>query len=254
MSNLHLRQLPVIALGVTALALTGCGGSETTASSTETAASTSSVVSTADSSSTPDSMASSMPAASDTPTADQSSDAATQQASTSASPAASGSAGSNVWATTPATATTIKGTGYTYQVPAGWRDTKQMLKSQGVNADTGAANGKDTDGFADNINVLSTGVGNLVGKPGAQEQVMAQLKEQGATKLKALPATTLDGKKVIRYSATMPVDKRTNDVEQWLVSTAGDTFVITFSGGQGVTEAQRAKVFGPIVSSWKWTA
>lgn len=237
-------RVPVVAAGIAALALTGCGGSDEASTSASTSTATSTSTSSASDAAT---------ATSSSSAADQASSAATSAAaSTPAASSASsaGSSGDNVWATTPATGTTVKGSGYTFVMPKSWKDARAQAGANASSMDTVVANFGDGDGFMANINVIKTGVANLAKDPKAFEKMEEQLKSQGATGIKELPRTTLAGAPVVRYKVTA----QGNAAEQWLASQGDETYVITFSDGNKNSDAQLTKTFGPIVSSWKWTS
>ncbi|GAA1395228.1 hypothetical protein GCM10009599_20990 [Luteococcus peritonei] len=200
-------------------------------------------------SSTSSSTESASPAASDSASA-VASDSASAVATTPAASSSAAAGGKNVWATTPATGTTIKGSGYTYVVPKGWKDARKQAGANAAKMDTVVANFGDTDGFAANINVIKTGIADLAKDPEAFDKMREQLEAQGGTGIKELPATTLQGAPAVRYKVTM----QGNSAEQWLVSQGKETYVLTFSDGKNSTDPLMTKTFGPIVSSWKWTA
>ncbi|GAA1395224.1 hypothetical protein [Luteococcus peritonei] len=187
-------------------------------------------------------------------------DSAQQGSSPAATPSAqavsSGPVQPNIWLTTPATGSPVTGKGYGFKLPAGWADITQQIRSSQPEAgfDVAVQDATDSDGFASYFTVLSSGVADMVGRTGFADFLKEELEGSGATGVVVLPETSLDGSRTLRLRGEMTQGKLTWHTEQWVVSHGQDTYVITFAANQKTTDAKMAEIFGPVVSSWKWSA
>ena len=149
----------------------------------------------------------------------------------------------------PATGATITGTGYEYSVPEGWGDPGEV---SGFSADSIAADLADTDGFADNVNVILSPAG-LVSVDTVESAGVDELEGAGATDVTVEPRVTVDGSQSAHLSATFGSSGQSYLIEQYYVSDASQTYVVTFSFSPGVSDADRAAVTDPVLASWSFT-
>lgn len=162
----------------------------------------------------------------------------------------------NAWATTPAVGATVTGKDYSFVLPGTWADITERANQPKANFDTAVQDASDTDGFASYFTVMSTGAAGIVGQTGASEFMKEELQNSGASQVATLPSGSLDGEPVLRQKGQMSQKTASGTlvyhVEQWIVSHGEDTFIISFAANKGTSDAQMAKTFGPVVSSWQW--
>ncbi|CAN7228147.1 hypothetical protein LJR186_000850 [Microbacterium foliorum] len=149
----------------------------------------------------------------------------------------------------PATGETITGDGYTYVVPEGWAVPDQEIA--GFSPDTLAANRQDTDGFADNVNVLESPAG-LVTPDLVESAGVTELEGAGATDIVVNDRVTIADSESAHLSASMTSEGTTYSVEQYYVSTDDQTYVVTFSFSDTVTPDERQAVAESILVTWTW--
>jgi hypothetical protein len=149
----------------------------------------------------------------------------------------------------PATGETITGDGYTYVVPEGWAVPDQEVA--GFNPDTLAANRQDTDGFADNVNVLKSPAG-LVTPDLVESAGVTELEGAGATDITVDDRVTIAGSESAHLSASMSSEGVTYGIEQYYVSTDDQTYIVTFSFSDTVTPDERRAVAESILVTWTW--
>ena len=149
----------------------------------------------------------------------------------------------------PATGETISGDGYTYVVPEGWAVPDQSVA--GFNPDTLAANLQDTDGFADNVNVLKSPAG-LVTPDVVESAGVTELESVGATDITVGDRVTIAGSESAHLSASMTSEGTTYGVEQYYVSTDDQTYIVTFSFSDSVPAADRVGIAESILVTWTW--
>lgn len=149
----------------------------------------------------------------------------------------------------PATGETITGDGYTYVVPEGWAVPDQEIA--GFSPDTLAANGQDTDGFADNVNVLKSPAG-LVTPDLVESAGVTELEGVGATDITVNDRVTIAGSESAHLSASMSSEGTTYGVEQYYVSTDDQTYVVTFSFSDTVAPDERQSVAESVLVTWAW--
>lgn len=149
----------------------------------------------------------------------------------------------------PATGETITGDGYTYVVPEGWAVPDQEVP--GFSPDTLAANGQDTDGFADNVNVLKSPAG-LVTPDLVESAGVTELEGAGATDITVNDRVTIAGSESAHLSASMSSEGAIYGVEQYYVSTDDQTYIVTFSFSDTVAPDERQDVAESVLVTWTW--
>lgn len=151
---------------------------------------------------------------------------------------------------TAATGDRIVGTGYSYAVPEGWADASATAGAS--DADSLAADMTDVeDGFSDNVNVILSPATNvtpeLVETAGVEE-----LEGAGATDVTVRDRVTLGGEESAHLSAGLNSSGATYQIEQYYVTSDGQTYVVTFSFSPTVSVADRDAVAGSVLASWSW--
>lgn len=149
----------------------------------------------------------------------------------------------------PAGGSTITGTGYEYSVPEGWGDPGEV---SGFSPDSIAADLTDDDGFADNVNVILSPAG-LVTPEQVESAGVGELQSAGATDVTVDPRVEVGGSESAHLSATFSSGGASYLIEQYYVSDAAQTYVVTFSFSPTVSTADRAAVTDPVLASWTFT-
>lgn len=153
----------------------------------------------------------------------------------------------------PANGKTITGAGYSYSLPEGWDLPKKKIPGTEA-TDTFAADLTDTDGFADNINVIKQST--IPPKPIGEfkDELGDQLKAAGGQNVEVKEVGQVAGEESLHISSTQGADKILNLTEQYFVVHDGSTYFITFSHSPDVSEQDRADVAQSVLATWKWSA
>jgi hypothetical protein len=152
--------------------------------------------------------------------------------------------------TDPATGELITGTGYSYNVPEGWGVPDAAAENPQL--DTVAADLTDDDGFADNINVLLSPAGVLT--PDVVESAgVSELEQYGATDVTVEPRLTIAGAESSHLSALFSSQGLDYRVEQYYPTQGDQTYVVTFSFSQDVSEADRIALAESVLATWAWS-
>jgi hypothetical protein len=150
----------------------------------------------------------------------------------------------------PATGDTISGTGYSYAVPEGWGVPEGGAASFG--GDTLAADLEDDDGFSDNVNVILSPAGEV-----SAEQVetagVDELKGSGGTDVQVLDRVSVAGSESAHLRASLSSSGVDYDIEQYYLTSGGQTYIVTFSFSSGLPDAQRVSTAESVLASWSWT-
>ncbi|MFK0401964.1 hypothetical protein ACIQTT_06510 [Microbacterium sp. NPDC090225] len=149
----------------------------------------------------------------------------------------------------PATGATIAGDGYTFKAPTGWDDPQQEIP--GFDPDSFAANLQDTDGFADNVNVLKSPVG-VVTPDQVETLGLKELETVGATDVVVHDRVVVAGSESAHISAAMSSEGVSYVVDQYYVSSADQTYVVTFSFSDTVPAAERQQIAESVLVTWAW--
>jgi hypothetical protein len=148
----------------------------------------------------------------------------------------------------PATGIVVKGTGYSFHAPAGWRPPTRAVK-----ADSYAISAKpDAKGVYDTVNVL-------VGSPNsdsldAQEQNAAQYLEQviRSTQVKIRPRVEIAGAESVHVSSLRAQQGISEWSEQYAVTHDGATYTITFAFQTSESQSTRDALADSVLGSWTW--
>lgn len=149
----------------------------------------------------------------------------------------------------PAAGETIEGDGYSYAVPEGWGVPEGIdAASQGL--DTFAADLADTDGFADNVNVLLSPAGKISVEQ-AEDRGVTELEDGGATDVEVEDRVRVADTDAVHISANF-AQGASYAIEQYYVSDDDQTYVVTFSFSDTVDDDQRTDTAESILASWAW--
>lgn len=143
---------------------------------------------------------------------------------------------------------TITGTGYTFDMPEGWGEQEYPEGVAAQKPDVYAVNGSDSDGFADNVNVLLSPASSVT-----KEQIEQEFAAQKA-KVAFKDSVTVAGSDSLRATTTMTTGGVTYDIEQIYPTDAeGQVYVVTFSFSPELPQEDRDQVVDQVVGSWTWT-
>lgn len=150
----------------------------------------------------------------------------------------------------PAAGETISGSDYTFVVPEGWGEPEQEIP--GFDPDAFAADLDDTDGFADNVNVILSPAGEVT-----PEQVESlgvdELEGAGATEVATGERIEVAGRESAHLSALLASGGESYRIEQYYVTRDGQTYVVTFSFSPTVSEGDRIDLARSVLASWAWS-
>jgi hypothetical protein len=152
--------------------------------------------------------------------------------------------------TLPATGDVITSDGFSFNAPKGWSDAKESFPAAvAVAADRG-----DTDGFADNVNVIADPT--VVGADVEKLETSAEnvLNRAGAKDVKVEDPLTIDGEEAARISAVQELNGTRYPTEQFAVDHDGKGYVVTFSFSDTVSEDDRDKLAESVLATWKWSS
>ena len=150
----------------------------------------------------------------------------------------------------PATGETIMGDGYSFVAPDGWSAPEGFEKPAGV--DTFVANLADSDGFADNVNVLLSPAGEVTPEQ-IESDGVAELEAAGATNVTVRDRVMVAGAESAQLSAAFTSGSAQYQIEQIYATRAGQTFVVTFSFSSTVPEADRSALTSSVLATWSWS-
>lgn len=148
-----------------------------------------------------------------------------------------------------ATGETVTGSGYSYSTPQGWAVPTDETLSAG--ADSFAADLQDTDGFADNVNVILSPAGEITPDQ-VETQGASELEGVGATEVEVLDRVDLAGSESAHLSAVLTSTGVPYRIEQFYAVNDGETFIVTFSFSETVSADDRAAITDTVLASWQW--
>lgn len=148
----------------------------------------------------------------------------------------------------PATGELITGDGYSYNVPDGWGLPPQDV---GSGSDTIALDLTDDDGFSDNVNVLLSPAGTITSDQ-VEEVGVDELEGAGATGVEVRPRVGVAGEESAHLTATFTQSGATYQIDQYYPTHDGQTYVVTFSFSETVSQADREALAESVLASWTW--
>lgn len=158
---------------------------------------------------------------------------------------------------TPAAGTSIKGTGYTYKLPADWQDITSQLKASQPGIDSGGRSTPPTDPFTANLNTLTTPNQVAASTPTKAElaEVAAQIKQEItplAPSIKQLDPVTVDGVTTVRQEGAASNSGAKFYIEQFWLVAKGSSYGFTFAFPTSTPAAQRDTVTESVLASVKF--
>lgn len=144
----------------------------------------------------------------------------------------------------------IDGSGYRFRVPKGWGPPRQPVP--GFSPDSYALDLGAAGAFADNVNVLLSPAAGLTAAV-AERSGRRELAAVGARDIVIAPRRSIAGAAAAHLRASMSLNGNAYTIEQFYPTHGGQTYVVTFSFGQGHDIISRAALFEPILATWQWT-
>jgi hypothetical protein len=170
------------------------------------------------------------------------------------SDASSGSApkpsASKTSAAAPATGNPVKGTGYSYTAPKGWRPPSQ--KVPGLAPDTFIGDPSDKDGFTDNINVIVVDPAPVDDIGTLEKGAKKELEGAHATDIKLLDRQQVDGTAAVHLTSGFRQNNVKYLVDQFSMIHDKVIYTVTFSFSATVTPEKQDELAQSVLSTWKW--
>lgn len=145
----------------------------------------------------------------------------------------------------------ITGTGYSYTVPEGWAVPDQEIAGT-EQTDSFAADLKDTDGFADNVNVIRLDPAPVDDLDQLEDGLKAELENAGSQDVTVGDRTEIDGDETVTITSVQTQNDKKYLTDQYNAIHDGVSYVITFSFSDTVSEADRQDLAASVLASWKW--
>jgi hypothetical protein len=151
--------------------------------------------------------------------------------------------------TDPATGDLITGSGYSFNAPAGWTAPPDAA----ARADVYLINPEpDESDFIDTMSVLF-GPENGDTPDEIEVNGVAYLEQVvGATEVQVGPRVLVAGSEALHFSALLTSSGISYWTEQYLVTSAGIVFTVTFSFGEAVPQPDRESLAQSVLATWVW--
>ena len=171
-------------------------------------------------------------------------DSAPPAESDSAAPAETGAAEFS-----PATGQTVAAEQYTFTLPEGWGFPDGA--PEGFDEATFASDLQDDDEYQDSLNILTSPAGEVT--PDQVEDVgVTELENAGATEVRVLPRITAAGSESSHLTAGFAQDGVDYLIDQYYLTDAGQTYIVTFSFSPDTPQADRDALAQSVLSTWQW--
>ena len=148
----------------------------------------------------------------------------------------------------PATGELITGDGYSYNVPDGWGLPQQDGAS---GSDTIALDLTDDDGFSDNVNVLLSPAGELTSDQ-VEQAGPPELENSGASDVEVRPRVGVAGEESAHLTGLFTSNGVSYLIDQYYPTHDGQTYVVTFSFSETVSQADREDLAESVLARWTW--
>ncbi|HMU35589.1 MAG TPA: hypothetical protein P5108_11840 [Marmoricola sp.] len=145
----------------------------------------------------------------------------------------------------------IVGDTFTFSAPVGWENVQKKLGDKFAAA---AAKSGDTDGFADNVNVLHVPDSGITLEQ-VKQAAPKELEGVNATNIKTLDDIKIDGVTAARVQAQIAVPNKTDltsYMTQYYVIKDGGHYVITISSNDPQDAPAATQDRDVILGTWKW--
>ncbi|MFC5676366.1 hypothetical protein [Aeromicrobium endophyticum] len=149
----------------------------------------------------------------------------------------------------PATGDVITADGFSFNAPEGWTDAKDVNPA----AVALAANRQDTDGFADNVNVIEDPTVVDADIDELESSIERVLKNADSQEVEVEDPTDIDGEEAARISALLTLNGNKYRTEQFAVDHDGKGYIVTFSFSETVSDDDRDELAESVLATWKWS-
>ncbi|MCK6079129.1 hypothetical protein KZX37_00680 [Microbacterium sp. EYE_5] len=159
------------------------------------------------------------------------------------------SATSDLPAIAPADGETVAGEAYGFTLPQGWGFPDGAPDT--FDETTFAAFLDDQDDFADNLNIITSPAGEV--SPEQVESVgVDELEGAGATDVTVLDRVTAAGQETAHLTAGFEQDGVEYQIDQYYLTDAGQTYIVTFSFSPDVSQEDRDQIAQSVLATWQW--
>ncbi len=152
----------------------------------------------------------------------------------------------------PATGEEFSDDAFSFNAPEGWENPPGDLAPQAL---VFAADVSDSDGFADNVNVVAenqlASIDDLEDREAAAE---AGLEGADAKEIEVGEPIELDGEPAVTITSLFNLNGNEYRTWQYAATHDGDGFVVTFSFSKDVSAADQQEIAESVAASWSWTS
>ncbi len=141
----------------------------------------------------------------------------------------------------------ITGDGYSYSVPVGWGASENIP----AGADTFAMDLAAPAAVPGTVTVVASPTG-VVTADDAESVGVSGLEGQGATNVVAQDRVMVAGSESAHITASIAVNDLELALDQYFLTHADQTYVVTFSSSGSVSEVDRTRINASVLTSWVW--
>lgn len=154
-------------------------------------------------------------------------------------------------AVAPAAGETVEGDAYAFATPEGWGFPEDA--PEGYDESMFSADLADTDDdFTDNLNVITSPAGEITPDQ-VESDGVAELENVGATDVTVLDRVTAGGVESAHLTAGFASPEGVEyTIDQYYLTDAGQTHIITFSFSPDVPQADRDALAQSVLATWQW--
>ncbi|NRQ48751.1 hypothetical protein [Aeromicrobium stalagmiti] len=153
----------------------------------------------------------------------------------------------------PATGDEISGDGYAFNAPDGWEKPSKTIPGT-EQSDVFVANLSDSDGFADNVNVVRLDPAPLEDLDPLETALVKELEGVGAEDVTIRDRSEIDGDEAVHIASSLTQQGASYLTEQYNAIHDGVSYVVTFSYSPDVSEADRDETAASVLATWKWAS
>ncbi|MDJ1114379.1 hypothetical protein [Microbacterium dauci] len=153
-------------------------------------------------------------------------------------------------AVAPAIGPDVTAEAYTFQVPEGWGFPEEA--PEGYDASMFAVDLADIeDGFSDNVNVITSPAGEITPEQ-VESAGVAELEAAQATDVTVLDRVDAAGAESAHLTAGFTSEGVEYTIDQYYLTSAGQTHIVTFSFSPGIDQAERDALAASVLATWTW--
>ncbi len=142
----------------------------------------------------------------------------------------------------------VLGDGYRFTPPAGWGFPGSA--PPGTDPSTLAVDLEDDDDFPDNVTVVVS-PGEITPEQ-VEEEGQATLADAGASDVEVRERISVAGGESAHLAATYSQDGLESAVDQFYLTNAEQTYIITFAFSTDVPREERDALTGAVLDTWRW--